>query len=74
MCLVFHLSNAIKRMLIHWCGKVAWVQFQMVIASNDRTPYQVPKIYWNDYEVDTRTVVDAVVRELVAYHDFYWTV
>ena len=38
------------------------------------TPYQVPKIDWKECEENAWNVVDAMVRELVVYDDFYSTI
>lgn len=35
-------------------------------------PYQVPEIDWEEYKENTTNIIDGVVRELVAYDDFYW--
>lgn len=32
------------------------------------------QIDWEDYDENTRITIDAKVRELVAYDDFYWTI
>lgn len=36
--------------------------------------YKVPPIDWNSYTEHTRSVVEKVVKELLTYDDFYWTI